>query len=219
MINLNDADQQKGGNFGPIPKNSIVKVRIEIKEPKKADSGDQAVTVFSTGLKGLDCEFHVVSGQFEGVRIWENIFLPPNMQTITMSKGQEGICNRGFSICRAIVDAARNLDVNDTAANRNINSWFDLHGLEFPVKVGINDIKPGDKYVNNSIVKIVTPDMDHYQAVMSGGEVITDEPIPEIPALPETQNAAAAGWGDTHTPEKTATSEPAKTDNVPNWAK
>lgn len=219
MINLNEAQQQKSGTFGPIPKNSIVKVRLEIRKPKKADQSDAAVTVYKSGLKGLDCEFVVTSGSFEGVKIWENIFLPPSMQTITLKKGQEGICNRGFSMCRAIVESARNLDPNDDTANRSINSWFDLHGLEFPVKVGITQPKPGDRFINNTIAKIVTPDMDNYQIVHGGGEVITDEPIPEIPAAPAATAEDAAAWGS-EAPAATTKQEPAaKVDNVPDWAK
>jgi hypothetical protein len=219
MINLNEAEVQKSGTFGPIPKNSIVKVRLEIRKPKKADKKDPAVTVFSSKIKGLDCELTVTSGQFEGVKIWENIFLPPNMQTIQLSKGQTGICNRGFSMCRAIVEASRNIDPNDETANRSINSWFDLHGLEFPIKVGIITPKPGDKFINNSIVKIITPEIDNYQVVMGGGEIITEEPIPEIPEAKVTDQDKAA-WADSPaTPAPATPTQVGKTDNVPDWAK
>jgi hypothetical protein len=221
MINLNDAEKQKEFNVGPIPAKSLVKVRLEIRQPKnRADQKDPAVTVYSSGLKGLDLELTVVSGRFEGVRIWENWFLPPSMQTISLTEGQRGVCNGSFSKMRAAIEASRNLDPDDPAADRNINSWFDLHGLEIPVKVGIDKPKPGDRYINNKIAKILTPDMDHYREVMGGGEVISDEPIPAIPEAKETTPAKPAG-GWEQTPQQTEPSKPAtpQQTNIPDWAK
>lgn len=224
MINLSEAPEQKDGVKGPVPPKSIVKVKMEIRQPKKPDASDPAVTVFKSGLKGLDCEFTIIGGQFDGVRIWENIFLPPGMQSITLTKGQTGACNSGFSKARAIVEAARNLDPADPAANRTIQSWFDLHGLTFPVKVGIDTPKPGDLYINNNILKIITMADEHYAEVMAGGEVVTSEPIPEIPAATASAPPAqpgAAWWGGAKDPQASApaTNTPPTPSNVPAWAK
>lgn len=224
-INLGDASEQKEVGGGPIPKGSIVKVKMEIRKPKEADPQDPAVTIYKSKLKGLDCEFTVVTGKFEGTRIWENLFLPPAMQTISLSKGQEGVCNGSFAKCRAIIEAARNLDPDDPAANRTINSWFDLHGLEFPVKVGIDKPKIGDQYINNNIAKVLTVKDEHFTEIMGGGEIITDEPLPEIPAAPGGGQQPAGGgkpaWGqqtpppnDTDAPPE----KPAQQKNVPAWA-
>ncbi len=194
MINLNDAEPQKERVYGPIPAKSLVKVKLEIRQPKagKADADDPAVTVYSSGLKGLDCEFTVTGGKFEGVRIWENLFLPPAFQTIDLSKGQAGICNSSYSKMRAMVEAARGLDPNDPAADRNLASWFDLHGLEIPVKVGMNKIEPGDEFINNNISKVLTPDAANFKTVMAGGEAISDEPIPELGNKPAQHDPGAA---------------------------
>lgn len=222
MIDLGQAGQQKEGVRGTIPPQSIVKVRMEIRKPKKPDPQDPAVTVFKSGLKGLDCEFTVVSGQFEGVRIWENWFLPPSMQTISLTKGQEGACNGAFAKARAVIEAARNLDPADPAANRTIQSWFDLHGLEFPVKVGVDTPKPGDQYLNNNIMKVLTPGDEHYTTVMGGGEVISDKPLPEIPPPPQSSAPPAGGnggWpgaGGQASTTPPLNSKPAA--NVPSWA-
>ncbi|SDE21508.1 hypothetical protein [Desulfuromonas thiophila] len=225
MINLGEAQEQKEhGGAGQIPPKSLVKVRLEIRKPKKADPQDAAVTICSSGLKGLDCEFTVVSGRFEGSRIWENIFLPPAMQSIQLTKGQEGVCNGGFARCRAIIEAARGIDPDDPAGNRNINSWFDLHGLEFPAKVGVDKPKAGDQYVNNNIAKVLTVKDEEFKTVMGGGEVITDEPLPEIPAgAPAGAGSVAsgppAGWGQQAPPPGDSDAPPAKQkQNVPAWA-
>jgi len=182
MINLNDAPEQKeAGGGGPIPPKSMVKVQIEVREPKNADPQDTCVNIFSTGLKGVDLEFTVVSGTYEGVRIWENWFLPPGMQTISLTKGQEGTCNGSFAKMRAAVEASRGLDPADPNANRNIQSWYDFNQMEIPVKIGVNKPKAGDKYINNCIAKVLTSDDEDFDLIMSGGEIITDNPFPEIP--------------------------------------
>lgn len=224
MIDLGQAGQQKEGVRGPIPPKSIVKVKMEIRKPKKSDPQDPAVTIFKSGLKGLDCEFTVVGGQFEGVRIWENWFLPPSMQTVTLTKGQEGACNGSFAKARAVVEAARNLDPADPAANRSINSWFDLHSLEFPVKVGVDNPRPGDQYLNNNIMKVLTPVDDHFREVMGGVDVITDSPLPDIPPAPQNSTPPAAangGWGGGETSGQSAAPQVNNTpspQNVPAWA-
>ena len=221
MIDLGQAGQQKEGVRGTIPPQSIVKVRMEIRKPKKPDQQDPAVTVFKSGLKGLDCEFTVVSGQFEGVRIWENWFLPPSMQTISLTKGQEGACNGSFAKARAVIEAARNLDPADPAANRTIQSWFDLHSLEFPVKVGVDTPKPGDLYLNNNIIKVLTPGDEHYTTVMGGGEVISDKPLPEIPPAPQSSAPPAGGNGGWPGAGGQASAPPVNSKpaaNVPSWA-
>ncbi len=223
MIDLGQAGQQKEGARGPIPPKSIVKVKMEIRKPKKSDPQDPAVTIFKSGLKGLDCEFVVVGGRFEGVKIWENWFLPPSMQTITMTKGQEGMCNGSFAKARAVIEAARNLDPADPAANRSIQSWFDLHGLEFPVKVDVDTPKMGDQYLNNKIAKVLTLTDDSFKEVMAGGEVITDNPFPEIPAGAAQEKPpsgeASGGWpganGEQSPPPVNNTPTP---QNIPAWA-
>ena len=230
MIDLGAAGEQKEvGTNGPIPPKSIVKVRMALRKPKSPDSQDPSVNIFKSGLKGLDCEFTVIGGQFDGLNIWENWFLPPAMQSITLTKGQEGVCNGSFAKARAVIEAARSLDPADPAANRSISSWFDLHGLEFPVKVGINKPKPGDQYLNNNILKIITMTDEHYKAVMGGVDHITTEAIPELPAAPVGTGGpdnGASGWGawQSQTSQPPATNEPphpvdSPTTNIPAWAK
>ncbi len=229
-INLGNASEQKEVVAGPIPRKSLVKVKMEIRQPKKADDQDPAVTIFKSGLKGLDCVFTVVSGTYEGLQMWENWFLPPDLQNIQLTSGQEGACNGSFAKCRAVIEAARRLDPADATANRNINSWFDLHGLEFPIKVGIQKPKPGDIYINNSISKILLPGDPDFDRIMGGGEMITDEPIPAIPeggktgAKPGDKPAWSQGGGQGGQAPTQQTQQPAQTQqgqqkvNVPAWA-
>ena len=197
MIDLGTADQQREIVGGPIPNKSLVKVKVEIRQPKNADPNDEAVTVFSSGLKGLDFEFTVTDGQYKGVRIWENWFFKPEMQNISLTKGQEGICRSGFAKCRAAIEAVRRIDPDDPAANRNIQSWFDLHGIEIPVRVGMDKPKAGDQYINNKIDKVLTVKDADFETVIAGGEVISDEPIPDLPERKEkkTGGDSPKSWG------------------------
>lgn len=231
MIDLGQAGEQKEiGTNGPIPPKSVVKVRMALRKPKSPDSQDPSVNIFKSGLKGLDCEFTVIGGHFDGLRIWENWFLPPSMQTITLSKGQEGVCNGSFAKERAVIEAARSLDPEDPAANRSISTWFDLHGLEFPVKVGIDKPKPGDQYLNNTLLKVITTTDEHYKEVMGGVDHITSEPIPELPAVPGGNGGpdkAPSGWPGANAltsqppakDEPPHPNEPPPPSNVPDWAK
>lgn len=125
------------------------------------------------------------------------LFLPPGLQTITLTKGQNGVCDGSFAKMRAVIEAVRRLDPADPAGDRNISSWFDLNDLVFAVKIGVDQPKPGDQYINNRIDKVLTMADEHFDAVMAGGEVITSEPFPEIPAAPAQQPAPQAGgqWG------------------------
>lgn len=197
MLDFNDAPEQKVSS-GPIPPDSVVKVRLVLRQPKDEYALPEDPMIFqaSSGLLGLDCEFEVVGGSFAGKHIWENLWLPPNMQQIQLSKGQHGACEGGVAKMRAILEAARNISPSDqsqAARNaRTMRAWNDLNGLEFGVVVGVQKIKAGDQYVNNSIKKIVTPDDERYQHVMSGGEIISDKPVPELPTAPQATAPTSA---------------------------
>ncbi len=122
-----------------------------------------------------------------------------------------------MAFLRAALESARGIDPKDSSQGatqaRQLNSWLDFDGLEFPVVVGIQKPKAGDQYINNEISRAVTPDKPEYQQVMSGGEVISDNPIPEIPqaggqqagGTGTTTNQQTGQWGANQTQEKTNT--------------
>ena len=180
----------------------MVKVKLEIRQPAQDKSSQVSplVTTFSTGLMGLDCEFVVVSGQFEGGRIWENLFLPVDMQnpTLALTKGQTGICQGSGSTMKAILEAARGIHPADGSPGgvqaRSINGFEDFQGLEFGVMVGIDKPKAGDKFINNNIMRVITPDKEEYPILMQGGDIITNMPLPEIPGGATQTNTAKTGY-------------------------
>lgn len=206
MIDFSNSPDQKTGGAGPIPAKSMVKVKMEIRKPKaeKATTDHPLVTVFKSGLVGLDCEFEVISGQFEGTRIWENIFFRPDFQSIQMSKGQIGICNSSDAKFRAIIEASRGISPTDgspaAVQARSIQDWNDFNGLEFPVLVGVAKPETGDKFINNTISRVITPERDEYPSLMMGEDIITDIPLPELPQVGSTAGTSANNPTGGYTP-------------------
>lgn len=190
-LDLNQADEQRE-SLGAIPPNSMVKVRMDIRKPEYAKQGsDPMLTVSRNGdCEMLNCEFVVTAGAFQGKKIWNNFVVAG------ASDGHKKAAQISMRTMRAIVEAVRGIspkDASPTATQaRMLNAWGDLQGVEFGIIVAIEPPKAGDKYVNNRIKRIVTKDDEQYQHVMSGGEIITDAAIPEIPqAAPTT---AAPAW-------------------------
>lgn len=186
MIDFGDAPEQKelGSGGVTIPPKSMVKVIVKVQEPINPDPQDPCVNIKKTGLKGVDIELTVMSGTYEGVRFFDTWFLPPSMQTVSLNSGQEGICNNSKAKMRAALEASRGLDHRDPNANRTIQQWYDFDGMELPVKVGVNKPQAEDKYVKNNISLILIPGDQDFDLIMSGGEIISDLPIPEIHADP-----------------------------------
>jgi hypothetical protein len=126
---------------------------------------------------------------------------------------------------RAIVEASRGINPKDqspaSTKARILNSLAELNGLEFGVVVDCEKPSVGDKYVNNTIKKVITPDHEFYAKVMAGEESISAEPLPVIPAShadPKPGWAAAPQgnepWPAASTPPPSAGSP---TNQKPNW--
>lgn len=190
-LDLNDAPAQKDGVRGPIPPDSVVIVRMEIRQP----TTDMQVTpqdVWLTRSKRsenhyLDCKFTVISPTHEGKPIWQNYCM----------MGSETACNISRSFLRAVIESAHGIMPDDASERatqqRRVQDFSVFNGLEFPVMVGIKDIRHGDKYVNNEILKAITPDMDAYKVVQEHGEILTDKPVPELPPLSASQAGPMRG--------------------------
>ncbi|MGE4442740.1 MAG: hypothetical protein AB7D27_14825 [Desulfomicrobium sp.] len=204
-INFNEADEQRE-SAGAIPAGSMVKVRMTIRQPEAGSVGtDQMLKLSKKGdCEMLDCEFEVVSGQFVTRKIWNNFIVDGS------TDGHCKAAQISMRVMRAIVEAVRGISPKDTSPaatqGRVLNSWADLQGMEFGVVVGVDQPKPGDRYVNNTIKRVITADDEQFQHIMAGGEIITDAPLPEIPqagastaapswAAPRTQAPAAPVQG------------------------
>ena len=184
MYDFNQEEDQKTRASGPIPAGSSVLVRLSIRKPKFTDDNSDIIGRTQRGMLFLDAEYEVIAGQFQGNKVWENLWLPLGLQRAILSDGQKTACNIAASKMKGILNAARGVMPKDDSpqANRKrqTQSWLDFNHLVFPVTVGIaNEAveKNGRTYWNNTISRIVTPDDSRYTELMEGGEVITNGPI------------------------------------------
>jgi len=198
MLDLNNAAKQS--EFaGVIPKNSMVKLRLEIRPPSEEKQSNEHPALFVSNSNSnnhcLDIVFHVIAGTYENNKIYSNL-------VVVGSEMASAISTR---LLRAIVEGARGINQDDTSDVANLardinNDPWNLDNLEFAAKVGYEKITAGDKYVKNKIQLVLRPGIDtEYQQIMGGGEIITEEPIPEIPTL---DNGPGPGSNQTYNPNQ-----------------
>ncbi|MDR2054490.1 MAG: hypothetical protein LBQ10_01260 [Desulfovibrio sp.] len=200
MFDLNQEEAQREYARGTVPAGSKIFCRVTVEKPQYSSADDDYVAETKSGLLGLFCKIEVVSGEYEGVRWYENLWLPTGMQKIQLTEGQTIACNRTGSIMRAIVEAARGVmpkAADDRSCRaRRISAWTDIDGMEFPCVVGIGKnpftARDGREYWNNVISRVITPDKKEYAEVKSGKEVITDGPTKGDPG-----DGKSNGYGQT----------------------
>jgi hypothetical protein len=214
-VNFNDAPEQKE-QTGAIPAKSVIWAKLHIREATKSNqtkSDKHPLMIVSKSNSAnhyFDCEFEVKSPSFDGRKIWTNFVVVGNEKAVNIS----------MAFFRAAIEAARGISPDDASqaatTARQLNDWAELQGLTFPVMVGIEPPKAGDQYINNKVVKVITPDKPEYAEAKEKGEIITDNPLPVIPAgggtAPSSTGYAAPG-------AETTKPAPSSTDDVPAWAK
>lgn len=201
MLDFSNADEQREFNNGPVPAGSIVMVEMEVLQPKEDRQARENpyISVAQSGLRQIYCQFTVSHGTYKDVSFRQNITLPLGAQTVNLSKGQEKACNIGNATLKAICLAARK-----PPKIQNVTS---LTGLRFPVRVKINprpsETNDGRIFWNNEIGIVITPDKESYNAVASGGEIITDGPIVGSGGHTHQRNCDIAGmpWDDAPPPD------------------
>jgi hypothetical protein len=173
-FDFNSASEQT--SFDPIPKGTLVRVRMTIKpggfdDASQGWTGGYATRSVSTGSVYLNCEFVVTDGEFARRKMWSLIGLQS-------PKGPEW-ANMGRTMVKAILNSARNVQPGDSsqaAQNaRRISGFADLDGIEFLGKVDWDKDQNGqDKAV---IKAAVTPDHKDYAAAMGAPRTPTQTPI------------------------------------------
>lgn len=184
MLDFNSQKQQRQRNYGPVPAGSKVLCSINLERPKFASREHEYVSETKGGLLGLWVKLTVIAGTYEGVSWYENLWLPVEMQHISLSEGQTIACELAGEKIRAIIEAHRNVMPNDespqAARKRSLPDWLDINGMEFPARLGINK-EPyennGKTYWNNTLGFVLTPDQKEYAELMNGSEIITDGPV------------------------------------------
>ena len=163
---FNNADDQT--SFDPLPKGTLIKVRMTIKpgghnNEQKGWTGGYATRNATSGAVYLNAEFVVLEGQYARRKIWSLIGLHSE-------KGDEW-ANMGRSLIKGILNSSRgigNKDNSPAAQNaRRINGLGDLDGIEFLAKVDMEKDQNGND--KNVIKYAVTCDHKEYAALMGRG--------------------------------------------------
>jgi hypothetical protein len=162
MIDFNDAEQQT--EFGLIPANTIAKVRLTIKAGN--DFSDPFLTRSKNGDSVfLNCEFTIMEGQYVRRKIFDKIGI----------SGSDTWVNMGKSRIRAILESAKNVNPKDMSeaamSARKINSFDELNGLEFVVKIAIEHDQNGVYQDKNKIASIITPDNQLYKTYTVAADI------------------------------------------------
>ena len=210
-INFNGAGPQGSGGSKTAPEDSIVRVKLNIREPKAGHISEThpLLTVPNSGKANhyLNCAFEITDGTYAGGKIYQNFVLA----------GSEKATNISMAAFRAIIEAVRHISPSDdspnAAASRQVNDWSDFNGMEFPVKVGV-EISQCGKYVNNNIKRVITMDDDGYEEVMAGGEIDSGKPLPTPPA----SGAAPSGGAQASTGNANGGQQAGGSGGPPVWA-
>jgi hypothetical protein len=178
---FNSAEDQN--SFDPIPKGTLIKVRMSVKpggydDAQKGWTGGYATRNATTGSVYLNCEFVVLAGQHARRKIWSMIGLH--------SEKGEDWANIGRSLIKGILNSARGIGNKDNSpqavAARRINGLGDLDGIEFVARADIEKDQNGN---NKNVIKYaVTVDNKDYAAIM-GGAASASPPAQAASAQPK----------------------------------
>jgi hypothetical protein len=179
---FNNAENQT--SFDPLPKGTLVKVRMTIRpgghdDAQKGWTGGYATRNATTGSVYLNCEFVVLEGQYARRKMWSMIGLH--------SEKGEDWANIGRSLIKGILNSARGIGNKDNSpqalAARRINGLGDLDGIEFLARADIEKDQNGND--KNVIKYAVTCDHKEYAALM-GRPASAPQPTQSAPAQPKT---------------------------------
>lgn len=176
-MNFSDAEEQTATGE-VIPHGTIAKVALKVRpggydDPAKGFTGGYATRSDNTGAVYLDCEYTIIGGKYNKRKVWSLIGLHS-------PKGPKWE-QMGRSFLRAALESARGIkpsDASDQAMKaRQINGFGDLNGLEFVVKIDVEEAEAGSGYDDkNKINNVIPVGHKDYAAVMNGQEAPASAP-------------------------------------------
>ena len=197
-IDLNTAGEQQTGSSLVIPPHSKVQVQLSIIYPEAGRSGASApeLTRAHSGLEYLATKLTVTRGSFAGKVIYQNFNLA-NAQTT----GQQKAVDISIRSIRAMVEASRGIRPKDNSPTatqaRKLQRWSELDGLTCFIVVDCEQSQPSHKgkvYINNRLYSVVTIDDPCYQQLTQQGEMISNDPIPEVQQTATAAPAPRPSW-------------------------
>ena len=198
-IDLNQAGEQQTGSSLVIPPKSKVQVQLSIIYPEASRVGASApeLTRAHSGLEYLATKLTVTRGTFAGKVIYQNFNLAGAQTT-----GQQKAIDISVRSIRAMVEASRGVSPKDSSPTatqaRKLQRWSELDGLTCFIVVDCEQSQPsrstGKVYINNRLYSVVTIDDPCYQQLTQQGEMISNDPIPEVQQTATAAPAPRPSW-------------------------
>ena len=197
-IDLNTAGEQQTSTSLVIPPHSKVQVQLSIIYPDAGRAGASApeLTRAHSGLEYLATKLTVTRGSFAGKVMYQNFNLA-NAQTT----GQQKAVDISIRSIRAMVEASRGIRPKDNSPTatqaRKLQRWSELDGLTCFIVVDCEQSQPSHKgkvYINNRLYSVVTIDDPCYQQLTQQGEIISNEPVPEVQQTTAAAPAPRPSW-------------------------
>jgi hypothetical protein len=176
-LDFNTANEQRSGDL--MPDGTIVPVQLMIRPGNAGEGG--WLKPSSTGSEGLDCEFTVLDGPHAKRKFWQLLTVKGE------TEGQKKAAQISASTLRAMIESAFGINPKDQSqqanAKRILDSYGDLNGLRFSVRLGT---RKGDGVYKdkNVIAAVITPDQREWR------------PLEQLTRSPSTVQPAAAAYGN-----------------------
>jgi len=166
---LNFSGAMRAPKYPLIQEGTLAKVRLDIQQGGFNDESrgwtKGMATQGKTGAVYLKCEFKILSGEFQGQKIWSLIGLHSTKGDIYEKMGRVFI--------KEILESSREIDPKDTSdiadKKRCIISLADLDDIIFVAEISIGTNQKGEG--KNEIKKAITPDHQDYSKYMNSPSI------------------------------------------------
>jgi hypothetical protein len=156
-LDFNGSPEQRSGDL--IPNSTVVPVHMTVRAGNAGEGGWMRRSK-DGGSLALDCEFTVIEGPHAKRKFWMLYTLDGT------TDGHAKAAQISGGAIRAILEAVNGVNPSDQSpeakAKRKIESYGDLDGLRFLVKVGIEkggkNPQGGEYPDKNKIMEVITPD-------------------------------------------------------------
>ena len=148
-----------------IPAGTIAKVILKIHAGNYGTEGWLTHNE-RTGSIYLDTELTITEGPYARRKIFHLIGIEGSKRN---SEGEDVWRQAGRTMIRSILEAAHNIHPNDESERANklrkVANVGDINGLEFAIKIGIENERAGYSS-KNRVSLIITPDHSQYKEIM-----------------------------------------------------
>lgn len=149
-----------------IPAGTLAKVTMTLR-PGGFGPGQWLTKSDRTGSVYLNTELTILEGPYARRKVYHLIGIEGSKRN---AKGEDTWGMNGRTMIRSILESARNIHPNDRSQNaiegRTINDLLELMGIEFGIKIGVEEDKSGNYQPKNTVLSIITPNYSSYASVM-----------------------------------------------------